>query len=262
MSPFVRRAALVAASLVALLLAGALPASAQMPIPDTFKNLKVLPKDITKDKLVQVMRGFTTGLGVRCDFCHVEPAGPRGPGGPPPDFASDEKENKGKARVMLKMVAAINGDYLKQIAEGEMAPQITCETCHRGTKEPPEPLATKLAETTRAKGVDAAFDTYADLKAKYAEAGLYDFRPETLTRAARVLGEDKHPDLSLAFLKKARTVLPDSGDIAAALGAALVQSGDVDGGKAELERALSIDPNNGMARFFLQRLQQGGPPQR
>jgi Tfp pilus assembly protein PilF len=35
--------------------------------------------------------------------------------------------------------------------------------------------------------------------------------------------------------------------VAAALGGALVQAGDVAGGKAELERALSIDPNN-MAR--------------
>ena len=256
----VRRAALVAAPFV-LVLAAAPPASAQMPIPDTFKNLKVLPKDITKEQLVQVMRGFSTGLGVRCDFCHVEPAGPRGPGGPPPDFASDEKENKGKARVMLKMVAAINGDYLKQIAEGEEPPQITCETCHRGTKEPPEPLASKLVESTHAKGADAAMDTYADLKAKYAEAGLYDFRPQSIVRAARVLADEEHQDQSLALLQKAKTVLPQSADIAAALGSALIQSGDVDAGKAELERALSIDPNNGMARFGLERLKRGAQPQ-
>jgi len=259
MPSFVRRVALGAALVVAVLM-WSRPAAAQ--IPDTFKNLKVLPKDIPKEQLLKVMRGFTTGLGVRCDFCHMEPPGPRGPGGPPTDFASDEKENKAKARVMMKMVAAINGDYLKQIAEGEMAPTIGCETCHRGTKEPPEPLAEKLAHTTTTRGVDAAFDTYVDLKAKYADAGLYDFRAETLVRTSRVLAESQHPDESLAFLKKAKTVMPDSADIAAALGAALAQSGDVEGGKAELERALSIDPKNGMARFILERLKQGGGPPR
>lgn len=260
MSWSVRRAALAAAPFV-LVLASAPPASAQMQIPDTFKNLKVLPKDISKEHLVQVMRGFSTGLGVRCDFCHVEPAGPRGPGAPPTDFASDEKENKRTARVMMKMVGAINGDYLKQIAEGEEPPQITCETCHRGTKEPPEPLAAKLAEAAKTKGAGAAMDTYVDLKGKYAEAGLYDFRPQSIVRASRTLAEEQHPEQSLALLQKAKTVMPQSADIAAALGSALIQSGDVDAGKAELERALSIDPDNGMARFGLERLKRSGPPQ-
>jgi tetratricopeptide (TPR) repeat protein len=256
------RSVALAAAALAVLLVCALPASAQMPIPDTFKNLKVLPKDIPKDQLVRVMRGFTTSLGVRCDFCHVEPAGPRGPGGPPPDFASDEKENKAKARVMLKMVHAINTDYLPQLEEGEAPPQITCETCHRGTKEPPEPLATRLAGTVTAKGVDAAFDAFADLKAKYSEAGLYDLRVQGLLRTAQTLAEEKHGDEGLRFLKKAKTVFPESAEVAASLGSALVQAGDVDGGKAELERAVSIDPNNGLARFFLERLKQTGPPPR
>ena len=35
------------------------------------KNLQVLPKDMTTPQVVQLMRTFTTGLGVMCDYCHV-----------------------------------------------------------------------------------------------------------------------------------------------------------------------------------------------
>ncbi len=161
---------------------------------------------------------------------------------------------------MMKMVAAINGDYLTKLGEGEEPPTVMCETCHHGQKEPPEPLAIKLTSTATSKGVDAAFDQYADLKTKYAEAGLYDFREQTLLRVARALGDNKKPEDSLAALKKTKALFPQSADVAAALGGALAQSGDVAGGKAELERALSIDPNNGGAKFGLERLNHPPAP--
>ena len=39
---------------------------------DPFKNLKILPKDITKKQLDSVMDHFSVSLNVGCDFCHVE----------------------------------------------------------------------------------------------------------------------------------------------------------------------------------------------
>ena len=48
--------------------AGACPAAAQ--IPEKFVNLQVLPKDLARDSLVQIMRGFSFALGVRCQHCH------------------------------------------------------------------------------------------------------------------------------------------------------------------------------------------------
>lgn len=240
-----RRVAL-AAPLV-LLLASSAPALAQMNEPP--KNLKVLPKDMPRPEVIKVMRVFTAALGERCEFCHADPPGP----GKFPDFASDEKENKEKARTMLRMVAAINGDYMTKLGE-EKAPKVGCETCHHGAKEPPEPLANMMTSTASAKGVAAAFEQYNDLKTKYGDAGLYDFRAGTLLRVARALGEDKKGDDALAVLKQSKTLFPQSADVAAALGGALAQSGDVAGGKAELERALSIDPNNMGAKMGLDRL--------
>src|SRR3982750_125622 len=43
-----------------------------MQIPEKFENLQVLPKDIPRDTLIGVMRGFANSLGVRCTYCHVE----------------------------------------------------------------------------------------------------------------------------------------------------------------------------------------------
>src|SRR5262249_51104937 len=75
--------------------------------PDKFTNLKVLPKEITKQQLQSTMRGFAFALGVRCEHCHAEK-----PGGQKfeLDFASDDKEEKKTARLMLEMVSGINRD--------------------------------------------------------------------------------------------------------------------------------------------------------
>jgi tetratricopeptide (TPR) repeat protein len=240
----------LAAPLV-LLLASAAPALAQMDEPP--KNLKVLPKEMARPEVIKIMRVFSVALGEQCEFCHADPPGP----GKFPDFASDEKENKEKARTMMRMVAAINGDYMTKLGE-EKTPKVGCETCHHGAKEPPEPLANMMTSTATAKGVSAAFDQYDDLKNKYGDAGLYDFRAGTLLRVARALGEDKRGDDALAVLKQSKALFPQSADVAASLGGALVQAGDVAGGKAELERALSIDPNNMGAKMGLDRL--NGPP--
>lgn len=259
MSSLVPRA--LRAVLILTLLLPAAPALAQMG--EAPKNLQVLPKDIARPELIKIMRGFATSLGVRCDFCHVEPPGPRGPGSPPQDFASDDKAEKKTARVMMKMVAAINGDYLTKMEgeehEGHHA-QVACETCHRGQKEPPKPLAIAMTDTVGTKGVDAAFDQYADLKTKSGDAGLYDFRDTTLLRVARSLSDDKQADAALSVLKRSKALFPQSSDVAAALGSALVQSGDATQGKAELERALKLDPENRGAKFALDRLNNPQPP--
>jgi len=102
-------------------------------IPDKFTNLKVLPKDIGKRDLINMMKGATRGLGVRCTFCHVG----EGDDLSTFDFASDDKSHKVKARVMFSMVSTINKDFLPKIADKSDTPvQITCFTCHNGSEHP------------------------------------------------------------------------------------------------------------------------------
>lgn len=101
-------------------------------IPDTYTNLKVLPKDIKKAQLLQHMKNFSKALGVRCHFCHK---GEEGKSLSTYDFASDENYHKDIARLMIGMTHKINGEILKDLKDGQFA-QVTCQTCHRGNKEP------------------------------------------------------------------------------------------------------------------------------
>jgi len=103
-----------------------------MPAPPP-QNLQVLPKDWTGQQVQSLMRTFTGGLGVQCDHCHVSRE----------DRASDDKPEKLEARKMLRMVLAINNDFLKDIGEPPaeipgvpMALKVTCYTCHRGSLKP------------------------------------------------------------------------------------------------------------------------------
>ena len=71
-------------------------AFAQAPAqPEKPKNLKVLPKDWSREQVVAVMQNFSAALGVGCNFCHVINQGQ------PPDFASDDKKEKDMARAFV-----------------------------------------------------------------------------------------------------------------------------------------------------------------
>ena len=97
-----------------------------------FHNLQVFPQNITHDELISAMRGFTRGLGTRCDHCHV--ANP--PGSKEQfDFAADAKPEKHAAREMLRMVRAVNADYLTKVNPHRQ--EVTCWTCHQGQSVPP-----------------------------------------------------------------------------------------------------------------------------
>src|SRR5689334_18443408 len=63
------------------------------PVP---RNLQILKPD----QVQPAMRAFSAALQVQCSYCHVtEPAR---------DFASDEKQAKKTARLMIQMVNHVN----------------------------------------------------------------------------------------------------------------------------------------------------------
>jgi photosynthetic reaction center cytochrome c subunit len=100
-----------------------------------FKNLQVLPKDISKDSLGKIMDGFKAALGVKCGFCHAFDTTTK-----KMDFASDKKEEKGIARYMMKMTAEINSTYFnfEKSQRADTITTIKCKTCHRGSPHPDE----------------------------------------------------------------------------------------------------------------------------
>ena len=97
-----------------------------------YKNLKVLPKDISKADLDKVMDGFKAALGVKCSYCHARS---KDSTSHMPDFPSDDKPEKSVARKMMKMTAKINKKYFNtnKNEQGAFIPAVECMTCHRGS---------------------------------------------------------------------------------------------------------------------------------
>ncbi|MGI8931090.1 MAG: c-type cytochrome [Sphingomicrobium sp.] len=115
-------------------IATAQPASAPAATPQ-FKNLQVLPKDITRDQLMTNMKFFAQSLGVRCSYCHV---GEEGKSLSTYDFASDANPHKNIARGMMRLTWRLNAQDLPAIEglHSAKSAKVTCFTCHRGAKEP------------------------------------------------------------------------------------------------------------------------------
>jgi len=159
-----------------LLVSAAAPAQDDWRFPERMKNAKAFPKDFPASKLGAVMKGFTRALGVRCPYCHVGQEGkPLGTF----DFASDENQNKDRAREMYRMLGDIN-DHLKKITpSGDKRVNMWCHTCHQGRPRPVT-LEEDLGEAYRKSGVAFAITRYRDLREKFYGRGGYDFGERSL----------------------------------------------------------------------------------
>jgi hypothetical protein len=181
--------------------------------PDSFTNLKVLPKDIDQRALLNTMRGFTEALGVRCPYCHV---GREGLPLDSFDFVSDQKRTKRTARIMLRMVQQINNRTLMQIPD-RPSPTVAvrCATCHRGIARPrllEDDLQLALADS----GLDAAVRRYRELRQRYYGSGAYDFRENVLTQLAEGETRAGRAANAMGLLKLDADYYPASAAIASA----------------------------------------------
>jgi hypothetical protein len=115
-------------------------AAVKQPVNEEFKNLQVLPKNITTDSLDKIMDGFTVGLGVNCKYCHY-----RDKKADSLIYERDDKPEKEIARKMMLMTMEINEKYFhfnEDIKTNEIQ-AVTCNTCHRGEPRPVADSATK-----------------------------------------------------------------------------------------------------------------------
>jgi len=119
--------------LITLIVMGSVAATAPKKNP-AFKNLKVLPKDISQKQLSAIMVDqFQDELGVSCNFCHAENKDTH-----KPDYISDEKPEKQIARLMMQMTNRINKQYFNTCHAmiGDSTSIVTCGTCHQGKPRP------------------------------------------------------------------------------------------------------------------------------
>jgi len=128
----VNKKLLVTLGLLSIIVFGAMTTT--KPQDEGFKNLKVLPKNISGENLHKVMEDWEHSLGVHCNFCHA-----RNEETKKMDWASDAKPEKEMARDMFKMMNKINQKYFhaKKDSLGMiMFSGVNCNTCHRGTAHP------------------------------------------------------------------------------------------------------------------------------
>jgi len=251
------RVALLVALRVALLVLAPLARQVEAQLPQKFENLKVLPKNIARDSLVQVMRGFSLQLGVRCTYCHV--AEPR-PAGAPADgpekliFKSDDKIQKRKARFMMQMVARLNDKILPDLPGERHDPRIVmrCVTCHRGSPLP-QALDAVLTDVIDKHGVDSAIARYKELREDM-ESGRYDFSEWSVNELARTLAGTGKTDAAIAMLEMNQEYNPKSGDIDYALGGLYLTKGDKDKAIAHYRAATAKRPQDTRSKHKLDSL--------
>ena len=231
--------------------AAAAPATAQ--IPETFTNLQVLPRDIPRAELTRIMRGFTGALGVRCNHCH-QIAGPASLEG---DFASDAKEPKKVARVMMRMTQEINTRLLPQTGRSPLV-EVRCVTCHRGVTRP-ETLVDTLRAAAKQGGAEAAIARYRELREKHYGRGAYDFGAPTLSQLAETMAES---DLAgaIAVQKLNLEANPGVAGIHAALGRLYETQGNRAAALEQYGRASAIEPNDDSYKRKVEELRRPASP--
>jgi len=117
------------------LLAFVIAGSAFSPVDNLQeRNLKVLPKNISNEKLDSIMNSFEHALGVKCNFCHAKTKNDP----EKLEYASDDKPEKEITRQMMRMTAAINKDFFDYtiIYKAGETMAVSCYTCHDGFPRP------------------------------------------------------------------------------------------------------------------------------
>jgi len=230
------------------------PAASSAQVPEKFTNLKVLPRDIHRSDLVGIMRGFSFSVGVRCEYCHA--AQQDGKAGL--DYASDAKEPKRTARVMMQMVEVINRDHLSRL--GKPSPvQVECTTCHRGIPVP-RTVNAVLAEKLEQTGVPEATALYRELRKKHYGSAAYDFSETPLNILSEtLLAKSKAGEAAAMMELNAELNHPLSGWGLAVLAMAHRGSGARDKAILDYQRILELNPKDDWARQQLEELKKMKP---
>ena len=228
-----------------------LSSSVRAQLPTKFENLQYFPKDIARDTLVNIMRGFSFALNVRCQYCH---AGGDGISFAGVEFKSDDKPAKRKARYMLRMTDTINNRLLAALPDRSNPPvRVSCVTCHHGLSKPAT-LASTLTETIDSKGVDSAVAQYRRLRQNEMTAGKYDFGQWSMNELGRTLAESGKTAEAIAMLELNQEFYPQSPEIDFMIGELHRQRGERDKAIARYRTVLQKDPNNGRAKQRLTEL--------
>ncbi len=244
-NPSLGRLSMTATAAIALFLTLETSNVTAQGIPDEFTNLKVFPEDVEQQVLVNAMRGFSRGLGVRCEYCHVgEPGQPLSTF----DFASDDKQTKVKAREMLRMVEAVNSNHLAQLDDRSNPPiEVRCATCHHGQSRP-RTLVQVLLEAHLEGGVEGTTQKYVELREEYFGSWTFDFGEVQLVEVGQQLGTAGHHTDAIQLLTVNLEYFPKSASTHFAIGEAQLAMADTSAAISSYKKSLELAPRNRAAR--------------
>lgn len=235
----------------------AIGATAQTPAPaqpqPQFKNLQFFPKTISRDELMGIMRGFSFSLNVRCQYCH---AGKEGASLKDTNFESDEKETKVTARAMLRMVEAINQQYIGKLGRKEPH-QVGCVTCHHRLTTPTT-MNALLAETLEKKDLPSAIALYRDLRKQNLGGGQYDFGETPLNQLTEsLLKKQKNQEAAAIMELNVEFNTPPSMWSLNLLAMSHKANKQIDQAKADFQKILELNPQDAFAKKQLEELNGG-----
>ena len=121
-------------TVLVIIIAAVISAAASNKFSTGERNLQVLPKDISDEKLDSIMNSYNVALGVNCKFCHKSYANfPDSL-----DYPADGEPMKAQARKMIQMNIYINKTYFyfDKNEKPEYLKTVHCNTCHRGEAFP------------------------------------------------------------------------------------------------------------------------------
>jgi len=230
------------------------PLAAQLP--DRFTNLRVLPKAITRDSLLTVMKGFSFSLGVPCKYCHVggddDPRNLRGV-----QFAKDDDPDKRKARFMMQMLDSLNQTVLARLPDRDVpAVRMTCKTCHRGQAKPLL-LTQEMALAYDSGGAEAAIARYRALREHEGMGGAFDFGEWEVNNWADRLAEEGRNADALAIYELNYEFFPRSNSVVGSIAVLAERLADTTKAVRFWKTLLELSPGNRAAANHLARLTPG-----
>ena len=245
--------------LVAIVFCYGVTRVAAQGIPTEFTNLQILPERITRDEIVPIMRNFASSLGVRCAYCHTVSVQLDQP---EDDFASDDKVNKLKARMMMEMVMRINDETIAQLPERDSPlGTVTCMTCHGGL-ERPVPIDDQIRHGIETEGIDAAVASYRQLRDQYYGSRAYDFGFAALNNLAQQLIAGRQAAEAVQLLQLNSEYHPTSLPTLILLGQAHESNDDSESAARVYRGLVNIDPATPFYDFYAgqarQRLEEIG----
>lgn len=216
---------------------------------EKFSNLQILPDDIERQKLFDLMGEVKSALGVSCTYCHARSKVDE----KKMDYVSDEKATKEVARAMMLMTQKINATLMPDLGRTPV-PEVKCMTCHHGFTQP-RTLQAVLQETHEKDGIEAIAKRYKELRERYYGRGVFDFGELTLLKLSEALQKSSQSDEALFHLLQLNLeYYPESILSLYRLGKVYRDRGDLDDALRYFEKVLEISPDHHWAKVNVERL--------